>query len=239
MEPQLKQHITVNAAYVEALCMCSHVHEAMRAFEQMLELYAAQYHPERSQEAGTHSHHLRTQSIALTKNRHGSSSIDMQQPSDSYNCSHPAQALEQRRSGVGGAADEQLGATGQESSCASAAEPASVAQRAAQAACHQILNAAAREGLATMSTDVLRALHQVQQAVIPCRRRPGSWAASEGLNHTPLHQLSLAVITGVLVPSYEEGDVAVFSPDSAEYVLRLRRPCRLACSQTLPSTTAS
>ena len=214
MEPQLKQHVTVNAAYVEALCMRSHVHEAMRAFEQMLELYAAQYHSERSQEAGTHSQHLRTQSIALTnENRHGSSSIDMQQPSDSYNGSHQAQSLEQRRAGMSQAAHEQVGAMGQDSSCASPAEPASVAQRAAQAACHQILNAAAREGLATMSTDVLRALHQVQQAVIPCRRRPGSWAVSEGLNHTPLHQLSLAVITGVLVPSYEEGDVAVFSLD--------------------------
>ena len=168
MEPQLKQHVTVNAAYVEALCMRSQVHEAMRAFEQMLELYAAQYHPEGSQETGIHRRHLKSQSIALTNEgpvRHGSSSIDMQQPPDSYYRSHQAQALEQRHAGGSEAAGEQLGATSQRSSSASAAEPANLAQRAAQAACHQVLNAAAREGLAKLSRDVLQALHQVQHAV--------------------------------------------------------------------------
>ena len=174
MAPQLKQHVTVNAAYVEALCMRNQVHEAMRVFEQMLELYAAQYHPkyhpEDSQEAGVHSRHLSTKSNALTNEgslRHGSSSIGTQHISDSLSCSHQVQALEQRRAGMSETADKQLEATVQDYSSASAAEPASLAQRAAQAACHQVLNAAAREGLARVSCSVLQALHQVTHAVLP------------------------------------------------------------------------
>ena len=260
MEPQLKQHVTVNAAYVEALCMRSQVPEAMQAFEQMLELYATQYHPKGSQEAGIHSQHLQTQSIALTDEntaRHGSSSIDTQQPSDSYKCSNQVQALKQRWSGVGEAADEQLGAPGQRSSSASAAEPASLAQRAAQAACHQVLNAVAREGLAKLPSDVLQALHQVQHAVTPFKRGLGLWIAPHVLSHAPLHQLCIPVVAGLFVHSYEEGDIAdlsscqtgsvhtcqcyfaTLSPRQAGSVLRLRCPCRLACSQTLPSATAS
>ena len=204
-EPQLKQHVTVHAAYVEALCICEQVHEAMRAFEQMLELYAAQYHPEDSQEAETHSKPLRSQSDALTSECSigpGSSSIsiDTQQLSESHNCSHQSQSLEQRCAGISEAAAEQLGATGPDAS--SAAEPTSLAHRAAQAACHQVLSAMAKGGLARLSCNILRALHQVQHAAEDDLGL-GLHHMSRALRPRVSFALQDQVILGLLVPSYE------------------------------------
>ena len=41
LDPALKQHVTVRAAYVAALCVSAGPHEALRALEDMLQLFAA------------------------------------------------------------------------------------------------------------------------------------------------------------------------------------------------------
>ena len=42
LQPELKQHVAVHAAYVDALCMAAGVPEALSALKRMLDLFAAQ-----------------------------------------------------------------------------------------------------------------------------------------------------------------------------------------------------
>lgn len=172
----LKQHITVHAAYVDALCACAQTQEALQALEQMLELYAAQHGPEASQVANSQS--------PASEETLGASGVATQgasprQENSSRASDRGPQSHELKEAASGFIPEDQRGfrnQAGARNSFAAPSEPAHVAHRAAQAACHQVLDAAAKARLASMSRHILQAMHQVTYPVICSVHHPSEFA---------------------------------------------------------------
>ena len=190
LQPELKQHVAVHAAYVDALCMAAGVPEALNALKKMLDLYAAQH-------GQTVRHMQQPGHYPDVPSAHPASEIRLLEPpvmSDSSSMGHEGssqtgapspQPFSHTQGGVSKAylsfeqgtrlpphsvmaAEPQSAAAGVlfqlrqlERGSHLEAEQSNVALRAAQAACHQVLNAAAKARQSGVPHKVLQAMHQV------------------------------------------------------------------------------
>jgi hypothetical protein len=167
LDPALKQHVTVRAAHAAALCMCAGPQEALRALEGTLQLFAALHSSLPMSVAGA-------QHPASDDSRSASHNQALEGPDVEHKCSSesnavseaPSRSLRQEHTSIRGSLDDQpLGkARALSSSAAAAGEPTWAAHRAAQAACQQVLTAAARAGLPDLAQGILQAMHQVTGA---------------------------------------------------------------------------
>ncbi len=206
LQPELKQHVAVHAAYVDALCMAAGVPEALSALKRMLDLFAAQ--------RGQTPRHMQPEQFLEAPSAHPASEMRLLGPSvtpDSSSMgleasSQPGapslQPSSQSHRGVSAAYHSFERGTSLPPHGAMAAEPqsapagvpfqprqlerasqleveqSSVALRAAQAACHQVLNAAAKVRQTSVPQKVLQAMHQVTLPSV-IYSRPTSLTASQ------------------------------------------------------------
>ena len=199
LRPELKQHVAVHAAYVDALCMAAGVPEALGALRKMLDLFAAQHHHRASlgQQPGQLSGADRTcpapeaasQWAAAAPDSSSMGREDLSQPRTSSQAPLPQvqsavsrDYLQNTSQGTSlqpdyaMVAEPPVGAMGLQlrmrqleagsqvdviKGSEAVVEEHGVALRAAQAACHQVLNAAAKARQAGVSHKVLQAMHQV------------------------------------------------------------------------------
>lgn len=172
LDPALKQRVTVRAAYVAALCASAGPHEALRALEDMLQLFAALHSSKPiaaadAQYPASDGSFFAPQDFVLEGSdvQHSSSS-----ETDAV-LGTPGHSLQQGHASMGGSPDHRprsSKARALSGSAAATAEPARAAHRAAQAACQQVLSAAARAGLPDQAQGILQAMHQVTGAGLPC-----------------------------------------------------------------------
>ena len=177
LKPELKQHVAVHAAYVDALCQAAGVPEALGALKKMLDLFAAQH-----RQGADHREPRQFQDIRPALS---ASLISLHRaPRVSDSSSMEPEGVPQPHAQVRRAASEdglhntkqgmqpyrptpaELGMPARglqqlERGSHVDAEQSSVALRAAQAACHQVLNVAARARQAEVPQKVLQAMHQV------------------------------------------------------------------------------
>ena len=172
LDPALKQHVTVRAAYVAALCASAGPHEALRALQDMLQLYAALHSSQPiaaadAQHPASDGGLLAPQDIILEGSvvQHSSSS-----ETDAV-LEAPSHSQQQVHASMGGSQDYRPPSSKARvlrGSAAATAEPTRAAHRAAQAACQQVLSAAARAGMPDLAQGILQAMHQVTAASSQC-----------------------------------------------------------------------
>ena len=172
LDPALKQHVTVRAAYVAALCVSAGPHEALRALKDMLQLFAA-LHSSQPIAAADAQHPASDGSLFAHQDIFVEVS-DVQHSSSSETdavLEAPRHFLQQGHASMGGLLDDRplsSKARALSGSAAATAEPTWAAHRAAQAACQQVLSAAARAGLSDLAQGILQAMHQVTAASSQC-----------------------------------------------------------------------
>ena len=191
LQSELKQRVAVHAAYVDALCMAAGVPEALSALKKMLDLFAAQHGQTAShmQQPGhfpdvPSAHPASVMRLLGPPVTSDSSSMGLEGSSQSSTPS--PQPFLQSQEGVSEAylqssgreanlppynyipAEPQLRPAGLpfqlsqlKRSAELEVEQTSVALRAAQVACHQVLNAAAKARQTGVPQKVLQAMHQV------------------------------------------------------------------------------
>ena len=198
VRPELKQHVAVHAAYVDALCQAAGVPEALSGLKKMLDLYAGQ-----QRQAADHIEPRKSQgeglplpaplpSLHRAGRVSGSSSMELgaslqphaqvQGAASEASSQHIERGMQPYLATTAElgtpARGLQQALTQLERGSHADVEQSSVALRAAQAACHQVLNAAARARQTDVPQKVLRAMHQVtalQPASSSCSRRIGCY----------------------------------------------------------------
>lgn len=169
LHPELKQHVAVHAAHVDALCMSVGLPEALKALERMLDICAAQHSQDASQKQSEQSPDLDGTLLASKSHLHqGTLASDnskvLREPLQSHRVSQQAVSQMQRDGDTVSQDKSEQSEVGRDllgRGSIVVAEQSRVAHRAAQAACHQVLNTAAKAGLASVSKRVLQAMHQV------------------------------------------------------------------------------
>jgi len=169
LHPELKQHVAVHAAHVDALCMSVGLPEALKALERMLDICAAQHSQDASQSQSEQFPDLNGTLPASKSHSHQGTLVSddskmFRDPFQSHRRGQQAVSQMQREGDTVGLENSEQSEGGREMlrwGSSVAAEESSVAHRAAQAACHQVLNTAAKAGLANVSNRVLQAMHQV------------------------------------------------------------------------------
>ena len=169
LQPGLKQHVAVHAAHVDALCMSAGLPEAMKALERMLDICVAQHSQDASESQSEQSPDLDGTLLAFKSHLHQGTPVSddskmLREPFQSHRVSQQAVSQMQRDGYTVSQEKSEQSEAGREllgRGSLVAAEQSRVAHRAAQAACHQVLNAAAKAGLASVSNRVLQAMHQV------------------------------------------------------------------------------
>ena len=201
LDPALKQRVTVRAAYVAALCVSAGPHEALRALEDMLQLFAA-LHSSKPTAAADAQYPASNGSLFAPRDFVLEVS-DVQHSSSSETDAVFGHSLQQGHASMGGSPDHwprSSKARALSGSAAATAEPTRAAHRAAQAACQQVLSAAARAGLPDQAQGILQAMHQVtgaglQVSALPPPCNISSFCAEGAHDMKPASALTVSLQT--------------------------------------------